>query len=101
MIIFKNPRDSTQMRHLGMQIFPDNPGELMRIYREVTCTAHSYILLDFTQSASDLFRFQTDIFNTNYSTYYCPRNLLSDKNVCQKVQTITGAPAYFAPLKKM
>ena len=99
-IVFKNPRDATQMRHLGMQIFPDNPGELMRIYREVTSAPHSYILLDFTQSASDLFRFQTDIFNQNHSTYYCPRHLLLDKNVCEQIQTTSGAQAYLASLKK-
>lgn len=100
-IVFKNPRDSSQMRYLGMQIFPDNPNELMRIYREETRTPHSYIFLDFTQSASDLFRFQTDIFNNEYSTYYCSKNLLNEKNGCTTIQTPEGAQAYLTSLKKL
>lgn len=65
-IVFKNPRDRQQFNCLARQVFPENPKELIRVYNEVTQSAHGYLIIDLTQDIHDLLRFRTDIFNPNH-----------------------------------
>ena len=44
-IIFKNPRDSSQIKYLGMQVLPDNSSALIKLYRHETIKPFSYIVL--------------------------------------------------------
>lgn len=75
MVVFKNPRDQTQIRYLAKQICPDNTKELLGVFKEVTDTPHNYLLFDLTQETNDWFRFRTNIFDENYTVVYC-----SEKN---------------------
>jgi hypothetical protein len=61
LVFFKNPRDKSQILPLARQIYPENPSELVRVYKEVTSKPHGYLFFDLTQSANDLIRLQTDI----------------------------------------
>lgn len=70
-IIFKNPRDQQQFQFFARQIYPENPKDLVRIYKEVTSISHSYLLIDLTQGINDNLRVRTDIFNKFYCTVFC------------------------------
>lgn len=71
MVVFKNPRDQTQIRYLAKQICPDNTRELLRVFKDVTDVPHNYLLLDLTQGTDDCIRYRTNIFNEEYAVVYC------------------------------
>jgi hypothetical protein len=68
LVLFKNPRDRTQLEVLGRQIFPKNPKFLMEAFEDATKTPFSHMLLDLTQKTEDKFRVQSNIF-TNRIIY--------------------------------
>lgn len=96
LVLFKNPRDKSQIYPLARQIYPENPSALVRVYKEATNNSYGYLFLDLTQTTNDLMRFQTDIFNKNYKTFFCPNKLLSD---CDKNETLEGKQTYIASFK--
>lgn len=100
-VIFKNPRDKSQFNHLARQIYPDNPMELQRIYKEITQYGHGYLFIDLSQSVDDIFRFRTDIFAKDYCICYCDKSDLQQiKNTnIGNNETIEGEPAYFTCAK--
>ena len=56
MVIFKNPRDGSQITHLARQIFPQNAKRMIDAYKEATSRPHSHLVVDLTQETPDLFR---------------------------------------------
>lgn len=84
-VIFKNPRDKMQFHHLARQIYPENPKELLKIYKEITQKPHGYLLIDLTQGIDEALRFRTDIFQKNFATILCDLNEVKKrKNVKNK-----------------
>ena len=61
-IIFKNPRDKSQIEFLARQISPRNSKTLIQIFEEATQRPHSYLFLDFTQECPEEYRFKTNLF---------------------------------------
>lgn len=62
-VLFKNPRDSSQVTHLDRQVYPGSGGLLTAAYRDATEGApHSYIVADFNQSTPDNFRLRNTLF---------------------------------------
>jgi hypothetical protein len=49
-VVFKNPRDKTQIAHLAPQVYPENISSFHKTYLDVCKDPHSYLFLDFTQS---------------------------------------------------
>lgn len=96
LVLFKNPRDKSQIYPLARQIFPEKPNELVKVYKEVTSKPHSYLFLDLTQDCNDLIRFQTDVFAKNCLTCYSPQCLLTDK-----YEKIEGSQTFVTHIKKM
>lgn len=96
LVMFKNPRDKSQILPLARQIYPECPTELMRVYNEVTSKPHGYLLFDLTQTINDVLRFRTDIFNKNYITCFCPKFLLdkNDNEACKKYETFDGQSTF-------
>lgn len=80
LVVFKNPRDRSQFSHLARQIYPENPSELLRVYKEATLLPHGYLLIDLAQDTLEALRFRTNIFNEDYSIVYCPMELLMESN---------------------
>jgi hypothetical protein len=62
MVVFKNPRDKTQIVHLAQHIYPENMCSFHKIYLDVCRDPHTYLFLDLKQSINDLLRFRTKIF---------------------------------------
>ena len=61
-VLFKNPRDNTQIVHLARQVYTENISSFHKTYLDVCKTPHTYLFLDLTQSINDLLRFRTKIF---------------------------------------
>lgn len=55
-IIFKNPRDSSNIIHLAKQLYPGNINYLVESYRDATAKPYSYLFIDMKQSTDERFR---------------------------------------------
>lgn len=73
MILFKNPRDVSQVRHLASQLFPGNTKFLSDAYKQATSRPHGYLLLDLTQTTPDNQRVLSDILPSEEGYYYLPK----------------------------
>ena len=77
-VVFKNPRDRAQIRHLARQVYPDDPKFLEEAYYDATSRPHGYLLLDLKQSTPDEYRFRTCIFPDDALHYvYIPRRSIA------------------------
>lgn len=70
MVLFKNPRDAGQIRHLSAQLFPGNVKFLASAYKQATSRPHGYLVLDFTQDTPDDLRVLSDILPGEEGYYY-------------------------------
>lgn len=62
-VLFKNPRDGSQVTHLDKQVFPGGGGLLTAAYRDITQnTPHSYVVADFNQATPDSLRIRNTLF---------------------------------------
>jgi hypothetical protein len=73
LVIFKNPRDAGQIRHLSRQFFPGKVQFLVDAYKQATARPHGYLLLDFTQSTPENRRVLSDIGSQEEGYYYIPK----------------------------
>jgi hypothetical protein len=71
-VVFKNPRDKTQIVHLARQVYPENIASFHKTYLEVCKDPHTYLFLDLTQSINDLLRFRTKIFPGEIAEVFAP-----------------------------
>lgn len=70
MVLFKNPRDAGQIRHLASQLFPGNTKFLVDAYKQATDRPHGYLVLDFTQGTSEHLRVLSDVLPAEGGYYY-------------------------------
>ncbi|KAF4522357.1 hypothetical protein B566_EDAN011077, partial [Ephemera danica] len=73
-VMFKNPRDKSQIFHFSRQVYTENPKFLQETITEATCKPHSYLLFDMKQMTPEAFRFRTDIFPNESNAVYVLRN---------------------------
>lgn len=62
MILFKNPRDKTQISHLSKQMFPGKNNFMLEAYKNAVSSPYGYLLIDLRQETPDHLRLRTDIF---------------------------------------
>ena len=62
LVLFKNPRNSSQVVYLSRQIWPGNPKFLMEAYKEATKRAHGYLFLNLQQATPDHLRVRDSVF---------------------------------------
>ena len=62
-VVFKNPRDQTQIRHLACQRFPSKPKFLQAAYKEETKDPYRYLFLNFHPNSSEVARVSGNIFS--------------------------------------
>lgn len=78
LIIFKNPRDRSQIQHLARQLYPEDPKFLQEAYIDATKTPYSYLFIDLSQDIPDELRVQTCIFPKDPTHYvYLPKYVKS------------------------
>ena len=69
MVMFKNPRDATQIRTLACQMYPEKPRFLTDAYRDATSKPYGYLLVNLRPDACDALRLQTDVFEEQPTAY--------------------------------
>ena len=79
LVVFKNPQDRAQIRHLARQVYPENPLFLQEAYLDATSRPHGYLVLDLKQTTSEDLRVRTNIFPADeYSAlppiFYVPKS---------------------------
>ena len=74
MVLFKNPRDSSQINHISRQIYPNNSRFLIDAYKDATSGTYSYILLDMKTQTSEELRVRSCILPTDEQQWvYLPK----------------------------
>jgi hypothetical protein len=72
MILFKNPRDNSQIECLSRQMFPTNGKFLVSAFRDATSTPYGYLLVDLRPESEEDIRVHTKIFPGEMSDVYQP-----------------------------
>ena len=60
-VVFKNPRDQSQIRHLACQMFPSKPKLLQVAYEDATKDPYRYLFLDFHPNSPEFVRVRGNI----------------------------------------
>jgi hypothetical protein len=69
MVLFKNPRDATQIRTLASQMYPDRTQFLIQAFRDATSKPHGYLLINLRPDACDELRILTDVLEDEPTVY--------------------------------
>jgi energy-coupling factor transporter ATP-binding protein EcfA2 len=64
MVIFRNPRDSGQIEHLGRQIAPHDKGFLTQAFQDATTKPYRYLFLNFRQETPSYLKVMTNVLDT-------------------------------------
>ena len=80
-VVFKNPRDQTQIRHLACQMFPSKPKFLQAEYEEETKNTHRYLFLDFHPNSPEFARVHGNIIPYDLLEDPCCLYLLKDTQI--------------------
>ena len=62
LVLFKNVRDASQIKHLSRQMFPSKSKYLEEAYVDATKEPFGYLLIDLKQNTPDDIRLRTHIF---------------------------------------
>ena len=62
LVLFKNPRDASQITHLAKQMYPHAVKFLAEVFQDATSTPHSYLLVDLKQNTPEHMRLRTHVF---------------------------------------
>ena len=80
-VVFKNPRDETQIRHLACQMFPSKPKFLQAAYEEETKDPYRYLFLDFHHNSPEFARVRGNIFPCDLLEDLCCLYLPKDMQI--------------------
>jgi len=61
LVLFKNPRDCSQLVYLAKQISPQNPKALLQAFHQAISKPFGYLLIDLRQTTPENCRFRSDI----------------------------------------
>ena len=62
MVMFKNPRDTTQITHLAKQMYPGHVKFVQEAFIHATSKPHGYLFIDLKQDTPDHLRLRTSVF---------------------------------------
>jgi hypothetical protein len=79
LVLFKNPRDKTQIRTLAIQMYPKNFEFLVDTFEDATSEPYGYVHLDLHPQTPDILRVRSDIFNKSSPLIYVPIQRLAKK----------------------
>jgi hypothetical protein len=72
LVLYKNPRDKSQIRYLAQQIYPENTKFLSNAFQNATIEPHTYLLLDLHPETREDYRVLTNIFPQESIRFYLP-----------------------------
>ena len=73
LVLFKNPRDVTQIRHLASQMYPSKSKFMVEAFHDATASPYGYLLVDLKQDTPEILRLRTNIFPEEQETVYVPK----------------------------
>ena len=73
MVLFKNPRDGSQITHLSQQMYPGRSKFMIEAYRDATSQPYGYLFIDLKPETPDDMRLRSNIFSGEHTTVYVPR----------------------------
>ena len=73
LVLFKNPRDATQIVNLAKQMYPGQNRFLKEAYSDATSRPYGYLLIDLKQNTPDSIRIRTNIFPDETCAVYVPK----------------------------
>ena len=74
MVVFKNPRDASQMSHLARQMYPGRVKFVQEAFKDATSVPYGYLLVDLKQDTPEDMRLRTAIFQDDGVQYvYLPK----------------------------
>ena len=62
LVVFKNPRDGSQINHLAKQMYPGKSSYVQHAFQLATKNPHGYLLVDLKQSTPEGLRLRSHIF---------------------------------------
>ena len=62
LVLFKSPRDSSQVTHLAKQMFPGHTKYMQEAFQDATSRSYEYLLCDLKPETSTDFRLRTNVF---------------------------------------
>jgi hypothetical protein len=62
MVVFKNPRDVSQIMALAHQMYPQRTKYFLEAYTAATARPHGYLVIDMKQETPDILRLRSSIF---------------------------------------
>ena len=71
-VLFKNPRDKSQIRWLAHQMYPEDPQILTEAYQDATSKPFSYLIADHRPETPEDYRLRTGIFEGEELILYVP-----------------------------
>ena len=70
LVMFKNPRDASQITHLAKQISPGNTRSVHEAFQDATSKPFGYLFFDFKATTPEKLRLRTNIFPGEIQTVY-------------------------------
>ena len=70
LVVFKNPRDASQVTHLAKQMYPGKTKYLQEAFKKATSIPHGYLLIDLRQETPDHLRLRTRVFPDQSQVVY-------------------------------
>ena len=72
LVLFKNPRDATQIAYLARQMFPGRSKYMLDAFKDATVKPYSYLVVDLRADTDDAHRLRSGIFpdEDNYVYVY-------------------------------
>ena len=69
LVIFKNPRDATQISHIARQMYPGRSKFLVEAYADATQRPHGYLLIDLKNDTEEQLRVRTNVLPDEWPHY--------------------------------
>lgn len=72
-VLFKNPRDATQIAHLARQMYPGKSKFMIEAFRDATSKPYTYLMIDLRPETEDMLRLRSSIFPDEDNFVYVPK----------------------------
>ena len=74
MVVFKNPRDASQVTHLAKQMYPGLVKFVQEAFKDATSVPYGYLLVDLKQDTPEDMRLRTTVLPDDTVQYvYVPK----------------------------
>lgn len=75
LVLFKNPRDKTQIEHLSRQMYPKGKSSfLVDSFKDATSQPYGYLFIDLKQETEELLRVRAGVFPDEPNYLYMPKS---------------------------